>query len=132
LADDLPAIVLRPGALRILVSDLLDASSPSRVAAGLAGSGGRALVLVPTSRAESDPDWSGNVEFEDCEIGTRRLQRVDEACLARYRQAYGRHFGAWREACLRHGIGMARIGDEGDFLTAIQAEAIPSGVLEAD
>ena len=132
LVDDLSAIVLRPGALRILVSDLLDPSPPKRGAALLAGSGGRAIVLAPTSRAESEPDWSGNVEFEDCETGKRRLQRVDEALIGRYRQAYGRHFAAWREASLRHGIGMARIGDDGDFLDAIRAEAIPMGVLEAD
>ena len=131
LAGALSRIDLRPGSLRVFISDLLDPSPPAAVAAALGSGGGRAIVLVPTARAESDPDWTGNIEFEDCERGTRRLQRVDESIMARYRQAYARHFSAWREACVRHGIGMARISDGGDFLSAVQAEAIPAGVLEA-
>ena len=87
---------------------------------------------MPTARGESDPDWAGTVEFEDCEAGTRRLQAVDEALLARSRAAYQRQFTAWRESCVRHGIGMARIGDMGTFLDAVRVEAIPAGVLETD
>lgn len=132
LADELRRIRFRPGSLRLLVSDLLDPSPPNLATATLAGGGGRTIVLVPTARGEGDPDWTGNVEFEDCEAGTRRLQAVDDALLSRYRAAYRRHFGAWRESCLRRGIGMARIGDVGTFLEAVRVEAIPSGVLETD
>ena len=131
LADDMQRIDFRAGSMRVLVSDLLDPSPPITVATALGSGGGRAIVLAPTARDEIDPDWTGNVEFEDCERGSRRLQRVDESLLTRYRQAYARHFSAWREACLRHGVGMARVGDGGDFLAAVQAEAIPTGVLEA-
>ena len=132
LADELRRIRFRPGSLRLLVSDLLDASPPNQSTAMLVAGGGRAIVLVPTTRGESDPDWTGNVEFEDCEAGTRRVQAVDDALLARYRAAYRRHFAAWREACVRHGIGMARVGDGGTFLEAVRVEAIPAGVLETD
>ena len=132
LADELRRVRFRPGSLRLLVSDLLDPSPPQQATAMLAAGGGRAIVLVPTARGESDPDWAGNVEFEDCEAGTRRLQAVDDALLARYRAAYRRHFTAWRESCVRHGIGMARIGDVGTFLDAVRVEAIPAGVLETD
>ena len=132
LADELRRVRFRPGSLRLLVSDLLDPSPPHQATAMLASGGGRAIVLVPTARGESDPDWTGNVEFEDCEAGIRRLQAVDDALLARYRAAYQRHFTAWRESCVRHGIGMARIGDRGTFLEAVRVEAIPAGVLETD
>jgi len=132
LADLLRRLRFRPGSLRLLVSDLLDPSPPHQATAALAAGGGRAIVLVPTARSESDPDWTGNVEFEDCEGGSRRLQAVDDAILARYRAAYGRHFAAWRESCARHGIGMARVGDTGTFLEAVRVEAIPAGVLETD
>lgn len=132
LVDELRRIRFRPGSLRLLVSDLLDPSPPHEATATLSSGGGRAIVLVPTARGESDPDWAGNVEFEDCETGTRRLQAVDDGLLARYRAAYRRHFTAWREACVRQGIGMARIGEEGTFLEALRVEAIPGGVLETD
>ena len=132
LAESIGRIRFRAGSLRLLVSDLLDPSPPPQAAAALGAGGGRAIILVPTARGESDPDWSGNVEFEDCEGGGRRLQAVDDAILARYRAAYRRHFAAWRESCARHGIGIARIGDAGTFLDAVRVEAIPSGVLETD
>lgn len=132
LADGLRGIRFRAGSLRLLVSDLLDPSPPHEAATAFAAGGGRAIVLVPTARGESDPDWDGNVEFEDCEGGDRRLQSVDAGLLERYRAAYRRHFDAWRESCARHGIGMARVGDGGTFLEAVRVEAIPTGVLETD
>ncbi len=132
LADQIERVPLRAGALVVLVSDLLDESPPGRVAAALAAGRGRAIVLVPTARAESDPDWDGNVEFTDAERGTKRLDRVEPAILERYRAAYRRHFAIWREECARRGVGFARVADAGDFLAAVRAEAVPAGVIDMD
>jgi hypothetical protein len=87
---------------------------------------------VPTAREESDPDWDGNVDFLDVERGTRRLDRVDPTILERYRAAYRRHFAIWREECARRGVGLARVGDAGDFLAALRGEAVPAGVIDMD
>jgi len=122
---------LRPGSLRVVVSDLLDPAPPIEAAAALVAGGGRAIVLAPFAAAERDPDWSGSIEFEDCETGARRPTEVDGDLVARYREAWTRHFDAWHDACARRGIGMARVGDEGGFLEALRAEAIPAGVIEA-
>lgn len=88
-------------------------------------------MFAPFAVAERDPDWSGSVEFEDCEALSRRPAQVDDAIMARYRAAWRRHFEAWHEACTRRGIGMARVADTGTFLEAMRTEAIPAGVIEA-
>jgi hypothetical protein len=123
-------VPLRAGSLRVLVSDLLDESPPARVASRLAAARSRGIVLAPCARAESDPDWDGNVEFEDAERATRSRQRVDPGMLDRYRQAYKRHFAAWREECARRALGFARVGDAGDLIAALRGEAVPAGVIE--
>ena len=130
LADQLERVAFRAGSLRVLVSDLLDASPPGRAAAVVTAAGSRGVVLAPFSRQESDPDWSGNIDFEDAERRTHRRQRVESDLLHRYRQAYQRHFAVWRESCARRGVGFARVGDVGDFLAALRGDAIPAGAIE--
>jgi len=130
LAELIGRVPLRAGSLRVLVSDLLDESPPDRVAARLSESRSRGIVLAPFAAREREPDWDGNIEFEDAERGARSRQRVDPGMLDRYRQAYGRHFAAWREACARRGLGFARVGDAGDVLTAFRGEAVPAGVID--
>lgn len=130
LADQLDRVPFRAGSLRVLVSDLLDASPPGRAAAVLVAAGSRGVVLAPFAREESDPDWSGNIDFEDAERLTHQRQRVDGDLLDRYRQAYRRHFAGWREACARRGTGFARVSDAGDFLAALRGEAVPAGAIE--
>lgn len=130
LADQLDRVPLRAGSLRVLVSDLLDESPPGRAAARLGAARSRSLVLAPFAAAEREPDWDGNIEFEDAERAARSRQRVDAGMLDRYRQAYRRHFAAWREECARRGLGFARVGDMGDLLAALRGEAVPAGVIE--
>jgi uncharacterized protein (DUF58 family) len=132
LADQLDRVPLRAGSLRVLVSDLLDESPPARAAVALSAGRSRGVVLVPVSREESDPDWSGNIEFEDSERLTRRRQRVEADLVERYRRAYQRHFAMWREECLRRGVGLARVADAGDFLTAVRGEAVPAGAIDME
>lgn len=122
---------LRSGSLRVVISDLLVPATPGDASAPLVAGGGRAVILAPFAAAERDPDWSGSIEFEDCETGARRPARVDDGIMTRYREAWKRHFDAWHEACMRRGIGMARVVDTGTFLEAMRAEAIPAGVIEA-
>lgn len=130
LADQLDRVPFRAGSLRVLVSDLLDASPPQRVTAVLTAAGSRGVVLAPFSRQESDPDWSGNIDFEDAEQFSHRRQRVESDLLARYRQAYQRHFSGWRDATARRGVAFARVSDAGDFLEALRGEALAAGAID--
>lgn len=126
----LDLLALRPGSLRVLISDVLFPASPDLCLTPLVAQRGRALVLAPFCQEEADPDWSGNIDFEDCESTQRDRRRVPQSTLERYREAYRRHFDLWREPCQRRGIAFARIGAEGDFIAALRAEAATVGAVE--
>ena len=87
-------------------------------------------VLVPTLAEEADLPWRGNVELTDCESGSVRRQRIDEALAARYRAAYGRHFALWREACRKRGLLFARVPAEGTLAHVLGGEAFAAGAIE--
>lgn len=127
---ELNRLPLRAQSLRVLVSDLLFAGDPLTAAAALAVRGGRAVMLAPFCRAESDPAWDGNMEFIDSEALTHHPRRVEPAVLRRYREAYERHFSLWKAAAQKHGIAMARVPAGLEFPAALQAEALKQGAVE--
>ena len=121
---------LRPGSLRVLLSDVLSETPPERVANALLRGRGRAIILAPFCRDESQPDWDGNIEFEECELNLHDKRRVDEDILTRYLRAYALHFALWREQCTRRGLGFARVAAEAEVLQALRAEAVGAGCVE--
>jgi uncharacterized protein (DUF58 family) len=120
----------RRDALRVFVSDLLFPVTTAPLVGGLGGGRGAGLILAPWTSEEADPAWDGRLEIEDVETGAKREQRVDPGLLARYRRAYARHFEAWRDACRRHGVGLARIAAEAALSTAIANGALRDGLLD--
>lgn len=127
---DLARLPMRTGAMRLWISDLLFPGEPQAALAPLAQKQGRGMILCPYAMEEVSPDWDGNYEFEDPEAGSLHGHRVTAPILNRYREAYARHFQIWRKAASRHGVLIARVAAEGDFLTALQAEALPRGLVE--
>jgi uncharacterized protein (DUF58 family) len=126
----LRGIELRPGSLRVLVSDCLFPGEPDAVVTALASQKGRAVVLAPSSAHESEPRWLGQVELEDCETGHRRVEHVDAARLESYRAAYRRHFQMWETSCRRRGMPFARIPAELDLSEALRAHALRVSAVE--
>lgn len=120
----------RQGSMRIFISDLLFGGSPEVLLAPLSASKGRGLLFVPFCKAESEPDWVGNVELIDCETNEHRNQRVEPELLARYKATYARHFSLWRDACTRHAAVLARVPAGIDFSDAVHIEALPQGAME--
>ncbi|HEX2853663.1 MAG TPA: DUF58 domain-containing protein [Opitutaceae bacterium] len=120
----------RPGALKVLVSDLLFPGDPAALLGPLAASAGLGVVLVPTLAEEAELPWRGNVELTDCETGVERRQRIDDSLAARYREAYARHFNLWREACRKRGVLMARVPCETPLALALGGEPFSAGVVE--
>jgi len=123
-------VPLRAGALRVLISDLLFPSAPELFTTPLTTNRGRGILLAPCCAAEADPDWAGNIDFEDVETAHHEKRRVPTATRERYLLAYRRHFDLWREPCLRQGIAMARVSAEADFVQALRAEAAKTGAVE--
>lgn len=120
----------RPQALRVLVSDLLFPGEPTTLGHLLTASRSRALLLVPWTAAEADPDWLGQCELIECEGGARYPQNVSAPDLARYHQRYREHFSAWRDTCQRLAIAITRVRATGTLSQALLADAIPAQAIE--
>lgn len=125
------ALPWRPGALKVLISDLLFPGDPAAALGMIAAGAGMGIVLAPTLAEEADLTWRGNAELTDCESGAVRRQRADDGLAARYRDAYARHFALWREACRRRGVLLARVPCEGELATVLGGEALGAGAVEA-
>jgi len=126
----LERIPFRTGSLRVLVSDLLCEEAPDHLVPLLLSGRGRGIVLAPFSAEEAHPDWSGNIQFEDCESRTLERRRVLADVLARYLRAYDTHFSLWREQCARRGAAFAKVSAEGEFLVCLRSEAVSAGAIE--
>jgi hypothetical protein len=120
----------RPGALKVFISDLLFPGDPAHFTAALAAGSGIGIILAPVLAGEGTLDWRGNAELTDCESGTMRRQRVDDALAGRYQEAYRRHFNLWRESCQRRNVVFARVPCEGGLVAALGGEAFAAGAVE--
>ncbi|MEN9360332.1 MAG: hypothetical protein RL095_1867 [Verrucomicrobiota bacterium] len=122
------AASLRGGSMRVVISDLLFPGEPRAWLSPLLQGAGGCLLLCPWSQAEAEPDWSGNMDLEDCEApGTARVL-VDDRVMEDYRAAYRRHVALWQESCSGLGIHLLRLraGEDpgGTFSAAISQGAV--------
>ncbi len=130
-AAALARLPLRSGAMRVFISDLLFPAEPEPMLAPLASRNGRGLVFAPFASAEAAPDWQGNYEFIDAETQQPHEHRVESDVMQRYLRAYKRHFDLWKNAAAKHGIALARVSAEAEFLTALRTEGIAANAVEA-
>ncbi len=130
-APDLKQIPFRSSGIRLLISDLLWPVAPGPFVVPLASGRGEGILFVPCCAAEQAPDWAGNVSFSDCESSSLvRKQFVDRDLLERYHTAYRRHFGEWRDTCIRHHIPFVTIDSAVALETTFATEALTTGALE--
>lgn len=130
-APALSRIPFRTGAMRVFISDLLFPAEPESLLAALGARNGRGIVLAPYTRQESAPDWDGNYEFVDAETQQSHEHRVEADLLQLYLSAYARHFDLWKNAAAKHGLALARVSAEVEFLQALRAEGISANAVEA-
>ena len=121
---------LRPGSLRVLLTDALFPGSPQALLRPLAARHGRAVVFAPFAAAEAEPPWAGSLEMVDCESLDARPVRLDEQRMKRYREAWRRHFAIWQEEALRHGLAFSQVPAEGALMDALHP-AVLAGALES-
>jgi len=129
-APALARLPLRAGAMRVFISDLLYPAEPMALLAPLGARHGRGIILAPHAQQESAPDWDGNYEFVDAETQLPHEHRVESDVLQRYLRAYTRHFDLWKHAAMKHGISLARVSAEADFIHALRAEGVPTNAVE--
>jgi hypothetical protein len=120
----------RPGALKVLISDLLFPGDPAPLLGGMAASTGVAVILAPAAPGEGSLELRGNIELHDCESGRRRRQRVDDRLDERYRAAYTRHFALWAEGCRRRGVPFAQVTAAGELTAVLAGAPLAGGAVE--
>lgn len=126
----LEKIPFRPNAFRVLISDLLFISDPNHIIRLLGQRQGSPVLFAPFTRAEADPDWHGNYEFIDSELGSRHPHRIEPSVLDRYKKAYSNHFSIWKTSTQRYNAALARVGSDSDLEADLHAEAVTAGALE--
>ena len=120
----------RHGSLRVFLSDLLWPGDAQPIFHALSEGQGIGVILAPFSRAEAEPDWTGNLEMVDCESRAVRVQRIDGGALRQYRAAYVRHFDLWEAQALRFRVPVARIPAEPELAEALRPHVGGSGAVE--
>ena len=130
LPPQLDRVSCRANAIRIFLSDLLFEGDPSSLLRVLHDRQGTGLIFAPFSKAEADPDWSGQYDFIDAEAQTRHPHQIGPAVMERYRETYERHFSFWNDACRRHQVALSRVTSEEDLFGALNHEAVRLGALE--
>lgn len=126
----LDAIALRPGSLRVWITDLLFSAEPAPLLRSLTRQRGSAILLSPYSDAEAAPDWSGVCDFQDVESDCVKARDVDAGLRHRYLAAYRAHFAAWKEEATRHHLPLARVLAGPPLAQALTAEALATRALE--
>lgn len=129
--EALPKVPFRSGSLRVIISDLLFPGLPDSVIGKISGSRSQVIIFVPQLSSESQPDWLGNIQLDDCESSESRRQIVDTSLLDRYQAAYRRHFRLWEETGRRFGIRLMRLPAERTLEYAFAANGQISGAVEA-
>jgi uncharacterized protein (DUF58 family) len=126
----LERVPVRSRSIRVLISDLLFPGDPAPILRDLARSQGSAVIFIPFLASEANPDWQGNYEFVDAELGSHHPHRIESPVLRRYRDAYANHFALWKAATRRYQAAMARVASEGPLEPALSAESLSAGALE--
>lgn len=124
------ALPRRPEAMPVIVSDTLWQAPPDSVIKRVLRDSGSAVWFAPWVREESSPEWSGAVEFHDTESGIISKRNISPGTLAKYKNAYRRHFALWKEFALRAGVRFARVASEPELAQSLGADAFSSDAVE--
>lgn len=128
-APDFAKLALQPSSVRVLISDLLFEGDPSHFLNHLHARQGKPTLLVPFLKSEENPDWSGNYDFVDAEMGSKHPHKIDMVTLKNYRKTYAAHFSLWTESLRKHQAHMARVSSDIPLFQALSQEAIPKQIF---
>lgn len=94
---------LRPGGVRVLISDLFWNEEPMSVLRGLGD--GAALLVIIQLLAEKDvnPALSGNVRIIDTETKETLELMAEDPLIQEYFRNFSRHQQIWKESCSKNG-----------------------------
>ena len=124
-----PAAALRPGSVRVLLTDGLWQHDPSPLLRTIAAGASRWLCLQLLDPTEREPAEGPAQTFVDCETGARATLRPDAAALRIYRERLQRLCAALQDRSVRLGGGFASA--TADALAVVcRRDLVPARVVE--
>lgn len=120
---------LRPGAVRILITDAMSEQAPALAIRELAASAARLIVLLTWGPWEAAPSASGASELLDVETGARLAAQLSAASLARYRQRLARLAEGVQSACRAAGAQCVPVICDASLREVLRRDLLPAGLV---
>ena len=127
---DTSRLILKPGSLRLFISDLLFQADPLSIIRPLTQRGGHFSCFIPYLLEEANPTWLGNYEFQDAETSQTQPHKITRESLEHYKTSYQRHFSLWFDAIRSIQGNYARLDSNESLMSSLSAEAIPRKLLD--
>lgn len=124
-----PQLPLRPGAVRVLLTDALWPQDPAPVLRRAAAGAARFVCVQVLDPWELSPEPAGATTLVDCERGDRAALHLDARAVAGYRERLLRHNAAVRDAVLGLGGVYVQVA-AAPLATVCQRDLLPAGVVE--
>ncbi|MEO6595189.1 MAG: hypothetical protein ABIP94_10595, partial [Planctomycetota bacterium] len=124
-----PAMPMRPGGVRVLLTDGLWQVDPSPLLRRLSSSAARFFCVQVLDPWELSPSADAALTLLDCETGERREVQFDAKAVAGYRQRLQRLCDGLRATVLSTGGVYARTA-AGPLAAMCACDLLPAGVLE--
>ncbi len=120
---------LRPGSLRVVLSDFLYPHDARALLRGLLGRGGGLIVLQLLDREEREPSFSSALRLTDCETQVVHDLVIDRPTIERYRERLGRLSSTLEAEARRMGARHASLTGGDDLAQQCRGLLVPAGIL---
>ena len=121
--------LLRPGALRVVVSDFLFPHDPRALVRSLGARGGGLALVQVLAREEREPDFASALRLTDCETDATLDQVVDRGAVERYRARLERLVSALDDECRRAGARFASLTAGAELDAFCRDALVPAQIL---
>lgn len=123
------AVLLRPGAVRILVSDCLCPDEARALVRPLASGAGAAALVMLLGRRDAHPVAGAALRMVDAEDGAHLDLELDALALRRYHERLARLTEGLRLECARAGVRFARVVSGATLSELCRTVLFPTGIL---
>lgn len=120
---------LRPGSLRVLISDCMTEHAPERALRELAATAGRLVVLITWGPWEANPSPAGATSLIDVESGAELLGELSDKALARYRERLARLGELLVRACRAAGALCVSVRCDETLTQVLRRDLLPAGIV---
>ncbi len=101
--------VMRPGGIRVLISDLFWMGDPLNTLNIISEKASSVYVIQVLANADANPDLSGNTRLKDCETGDLKEMLINAESKEKYISNLNKHKQNWTHSCRQVGAKIATV-----------------------